>query len=226
MFSYYGRKSKIVKHYPPPTYSKIIECFAGSAVYSLEHFQKDVILVERYDVLVRLWEWLINEAEPRDIISLPVVNVGDDLRKFETLSEEERDLMGFCLNRGSATPKNKVGKFSDGWENTKKRIANDLYKIKHWKVLQASYEDITNQKATWFVDPPYQFGGKWYKHNTIDYRNLREFCLSREGQVIVCENTKADWIELKPLVKIQGAKNTNTIEAIWTNTIDSQTSLF
>ncbi|MEY4334061.1 MAG: hypothetical protein RLZZ196_2804 [Bacteroidota bacterium] len=40
--------------------------------------------------------------------------------------------------------------------------------------------------------------------------------MSRKGQIIVCENTKADWIELTPLVKIQGSKNTNTIEAIFT----------
>ena len=222
MFSYYGRKSKIVKHYPKPIFDKIIEPFAGSAAYSMMYFDKEVLLIEKYEVLVNLWGWLINEATEKEILALPKVNQGDIISDFEWLSKEEKWLMGLSLNRGSAQPKNKVAKFSDGWENVKKRIANDLYKIRHWKVIEGDYRDVENIEATWFIDPPYQFGGKWYKHKTIDYKDLRGYSKSRNGQVIVCENTKADWIELEPLVKIQGAKNTNTIEAMWTN-IEQQT---
>ena len=137
--------------------------------------------------------------------------------KFDWLCQEEKWLMGFSLNRGSAQPKNKVKKFSDGWENVKKRIANDLHKIRHWKIIEGDYRDVENIEATWFIDPPYQFGGQWYKHKTIDYNELNDYCKNRNGQVIVCENTKADWIELQPLVKIQDATNSNTTEAIWTN---------
>lgn len=217
MFSYYGRKSKIVKHYPKPIYDKIIEPFAGSAAYSMVHFKKEVLLIEKYDIIVKLWNWLINEATEKEILALPKVKQGDIIGDFEWLSKEEKWLMGFSLNRGSAQPKNKVAKFSDGWENVKKRIANDLHKIRHWEVIEGDYRDVKNIEATWFIDPPYQFGGKWYKHKTIDYKELSDYSKSRNGQVIVCENTKADWIELKPLVKIQGAKNTNTTEAIYTN---------
>ncbi len=42
MFSYYGSKSKIVKHYPPPEYDTIIEPFAGSARYALMYYNKNV----------------------------------------------------------------------------------------------------------------------------------------------------------------------------------------
>jgi len=35
MWSYYGSKSKVVKHYPKPKYDLIIEPFAGAAWYSV-----------------------------------------------------------------------------------------------------------------------------------------------------------------------------------------------
>ena len=54
MFSYYGSKSKLVKHYPPPTCNKIIEPLAGSARYALEYFEKDVLLVDAYEVIVEI----------------------------------------------------------------------------------------------------------------------------------------------------------------------------
>ena len=227
MFSYYGRKSKIIKHYPKPVHDKIIEPFAGSAAYSMIYFDRDVLLVEKYDLLVNLWNWLIKEATEKDILDLPKVKQGVLISDFEWLSKEEKWLMGFCLNRGSSQPKNKVAKFSDGWENVKKRISGDLHKIRHWNVVGADYKDIENVPATWFIDPPYQYGGKWYKHKSINYTELLEYSKSRNGQVIVCENTKADWIDLIPLVRIQGAKNSNTTEALWTNCLeDTQLEFF
>jgi len=37
------------------------------------------------------------------------------------------------------------------------------------------------------------------------------------GQIIVCENTKADWLPFLPMKKIQGAAQSFTTEAIWSN---------
>src|SRR5690606_8192533 len=95
-----------------------------------------------------------------------------------------------------------------GWtENKKKYIADNLFKIRHWKVALKEYKDIENINATWFIDPPYQFGGKYYRHRKIDYVYLKDWCLSRKGQVIVCENSKANWMEFKPLVNIFGQRH-------------------
>ena len=58
MFSYYGRKSKIVDYYPPPKHKRIIEPFAGSARYSLKYWQNDVLLVDKYDVIIKIWNRL------------------------------------------------------------------------------------------------------------------------------------------------------------------------
>ena len=45
-------------YYPPPKNVKIIEPFAGSAKYSLKYWQNDVILVDKYDVVINIWKWL------------------------------------------------------------------------------------------------------------------------------------------------------------------------
>lgn len=64
MFYYYGRKKQIAKYYPLPNYNIIVEPFAGSAAYSLysNYWNRDVILIEKDEKVVNIWEWLINEA--------------------------------------------------------------------------------------------------------------------------------------------------------------------
>jgi site-specific DNA-adenine methylase len=213
MFSYYGSKSKLVNYYPKPTKDLIIEPFAGSARYSLKYWDKDVIINEKYKVVFDVWKWL-QKCSENDILKLPTPKPKEDIRNYR-LSEEELNFMGFIINRGSASPKNKVGKFSDGLPNTLKRVASNLKKIRHWEVRYGCYTDLDNKQATWFIDPPYQFGGKYYTENEINFKDLSKWCKNRNGEIIVCENTKADWIELQPLKKIQGSNNTNTTEAVF-----------
>ena len=215
MFSYYGSKSKIVDYYPPPKHKRIIEPFAGSARYSLKYWQNDVLLVDKYPVIVGIWNYLI-QATKSDILALPDLKTGDNVDTFN-ISQEEKWLIGFCINGGSAQPK-KTAKDYNTWGEAKIRIADDVQKIKHWKVILGSYEDLENEEATWFIDPPYQFGGEWYVKSTknIDFYKLAEWCQGRKGQVIVCENTKADWLPFKPMVEMQGTMF-RTTEAIWSN---------
>ena len=78
MFSYYGSKSKIVDCYPKPKFDKIIEPFAGSARYSLKWFDRDVLLVDKYEVIVNTWKWL-QGCSPNDIKKLPVMKLGETL---------------------------------------------------------------------------------------------------------------------------------------------------
>jgi 16S rRNA G966 N2-methylase RsmD len=215
MFSYYGSKSKIVDLYPKPKHDKIIEPFAGSARYSLKYFDRDVLLVDKYEVIVKIWHYL-QQASPADILGLPNVANGQSLNVFN-LSKEENYLIGFCINGGSAQPKKTAKDFST-WNEQKHIIAKSLYKIKHWKIELGSYEDIPNQPAAWFIDPPYQYGGEWYvkSNKTINYQELGEWCQSRSGQVIVCENTKADWLPFYAMRELTGQMY-KTVEAIWSN---------
>ena len=215
MWSYYGSKTKLVDLYPPPKTDKIIEPFCGSAKYSLKYWNKQVLLMDKYSVVVELWKWLQKQTRS-EILDLPNMGKGDDLRLLD-LPKEAKYLIGFCINRGSTAPKNIASGFNN-WNEDKIRIADNVFKIKHWEIVQGSYEDLPNEKATWFIDPPYEFGGEHYKESTanIDFGKLADWCKSRNGQVIVCENTKAQWLDFKPMKDFFGAYSTTT-EAIWSN---------
>lgn len=216
MWTYYGTKKKIAKYYPKPEYDVIVEPFCGAAQYSLfgENWKKQVYLIDKYEIITRVWQYLI-QATKEQILNLPDMQEGDNVDNFKQLIDEERWLLGFCINPASAIPK-KTTRQRNHWNKDKVNIAESLYKIKHWKVKCDDYKNVKNVKATWYIDPPYKFGGIYYRMNnkTIDYSDLAEWCKSRNGQVIVCENTKADWLEFKPLVNLKGQLH-ETTEAIW-----------
>lgn len=226
MFSYYGSKSKIVDCYPKPKYGKIIEPFAGSARYSLKWFDRDIHLIDKWEVIIKIWHYL-QQASPKDIMGLPEPRYKEDIRDLN-ISDEERALLSFLVARGVATQCYIVQKFSN-IDIDKKRIANNLFKIRHWKIKQGDYRDAENQDATWFIDPPYQFGGHKYHCKKIDYTHLSKWSQERQGQVIVCENTKATWMPFKPVIQFAGAWDSAT-EGIWsnkrTNFDDEQQNLF
>jgi site-specific DNA-adenine methylase len=218
MFSYYGSKSKIVKYYPPPKYDKIIEPFAGSARYALLYWENEVTILDKNVEVIKTWQWL-QKCSSNDILKLPKLTTGLDIRKCN-LSDEERTFLSFLVASGG--PSNIVTKFMDynhGNQKVYARIADQLEHIRHWNIIQGSYTDLENQEATWFIDPPYMFGGERYSESNkqINFQELAEWCKNRNGQVIVCENTKADWLPFKPLLRIQGATQSNTVEAIWSN---------
>jgi len=221
MFSYYGSKSKLVNYYPKPTKDLIIEPFAGSARYALKYYDRDVLLVDKYDIIVNIWKY-VQSASKNDILKmhLLVPKEKQSLDEFDFDCIEQKQLLGFMIKAGSSRPALTPSKMrlKDDYINTQiKQVAEITSKIKHWKIICGSYDEIENHDATWFIDPPYQFGGEHYpmSNKDIDYKHLAEWCKNRNGQIIVCENTKADWMEFKPLKKIQGASNTNTTEAIF-----------
>jgi len=216
MWSYYGSKSKIVHLYPAPIYPKIIEPFAGTARYSLRYYDRDILLVDKYDVIVDIWKWL-QKATKEEILSLPMLD------KNELIPDEiqgvQRDFLGFLVVGGASKPQFKVTSF-DGVNvpNDLKRTAKQLFKIRKWEIKLGDYFAVPNQEATWFIDPPYQFGGDGYviSNKDLDYQELAEWCKSRKGQVIVCENSKADWLPFKPLKILHGQVH-KTQEVIWSN---------
>jgi site-specific DNA-adenine methylase len=223
MFSYYGGKSKVIDLYHVPKYGKIIEPFAGSARYALKYWDRDVLLVDKYDVIVKLWQWL-QKCSVSDIMGLPDVRTGQSLDDFN-LSQEEKWLIGFCINRGSAQPK-KTAKEFNSWGENRKYISDQLFKIRDWTIRAGDYTEVGNEAATYFVDPPYQFGGEWYVegNGNMDYAALAQWCETRNGQVIVCENTKARWLPFSPL-KGMGGQLHKTTEAVWYNDVQ-QLSMF
>ena len=209
MFSYYGTKKKIAKHYPKPHYDTIIEPFCGAAMYSLhdDNWQKNVILYDKYDKVYIAWKWLINSTID-DIKNLPDLTEKLNLDQIN-ISNEERILLGFYANPASAVPKKTVTqRGAKSWERHKNHLIDNLHKIKHWKIYNEDYKNIENKKATWFIDPPYQVGGQYYhsssNNSKIDYNELKKWCLSREGEIIICENSNSNWMEFKPLIELKG----------------------
>lgn len=223
MWSYYGSKRKIANKYPAPKHKIVIEPFAGAAWYSVLHRSKDVWLNEKYDVIYGIWDWLINKATPLEILNNADFVCGQDVRGL-SVEQHHKNLIGFCINRGSSSPCNIVqgwscqSKSRPDWASTAsfqlRRIANLVKEIKHWRVDFGHYEKIPNIEATWFIDPPYQYGGNRYCESDIDYKKLSEWCLSRKGQVIVCENSKADWLDFVAVGETVGQRH-KTVECVW-----------
>lgn len=220
MWSYYGSKLKIINKYPIPIYDTIIEPFAGAAQYSLKYFDREVILIDKYELIIKLWQWL-QRCSTKDILSLPYIELGKSVSEYSFDCEEAKWLVGFIIAAGVSSPR----KHASRWRTTlrphaqeykKIEIANSLYKIKHWKFICGDYQNIENQTATWFIDPPYQVGGEQYKYSNklIDYQQLSSWCKSRCGEVIVCENANANWMEFLPIQNLQGVRK-QTMECMY-----------
>lgn len=220
MWSYYGTKAKIIGSYPKPMFNKIIEPFAGAARYSLKYFDRDIVLVDKYETIIKIWKWL-QQCSKKDILDLPNdIENGKKISDYN-LCDEANLFMGFLIGVASQSPRDKPSPWASKKGKLKRQlkfVANSLFKIKHWKIVLGEYNQIANEKATWFIDPPYQHGGHIYveSNKNINYQELAKWCVFREGQVIVCENTKADWLPFYPIRKMKGSMF-NTTEAIWSN---------
>lgn len=218
MLSYYGSKVKLAKYYPLPKYDLIIEPFAGMGHYSMLHWRKQIHLNDIYSDLVEIWNYL-QFATQEQILNLPQLKKGDDIRRLD-LPRVERNLLGFMIHRGVSSPVNIYTGWaaeSDEVERTKKRIINNFHKIRHFKITNKDYRELENVEATWFIDPPYQYGKVYkYVYHHMDYDELADWCRSRKGQVIVCENHPAAWLDFKYFKQFYGQRK-ETTELIWTN---------
>lgn len=222
-FSYFGSKFRLAKYYPAPICDEIIEPFAGSAGYALKYPEKTVTLYEIYEPIVELWDYLIHVSEA-EILSLPTgeFNKENPIDAVVKCSAA-KTLMGFWLTESqTSASRYPLSKSRGGnWTDKKKAsIANQLKYIRHWKIEKLSFDQIPNRRATWYVDPPYEKAGKRYRHNKIDYKVLGEWCQSREGQTIVCEQEPAQWLaftHLETTRTIRNASNKHYKELIWHN---------
>jgi hypothetical protein len=232
---YYGGKWRAAPHYPAPKHGMIIEPFAGAAGYSLRHYRHRVVLIEKYDVIVEIWRYLIRTSAA-EILAIPTVDHVDELPAW--VPQAARWLVGFAMNAATAVPCKQLSsgrkrmreqnrKF-EGWSPAmRERVASQVEHIRHWIVIQGEYHCTnTNIPITWFIDPPYQVAGIHYKHSSrdLDFDVLGDWCRSRRGQTIVCENDGATWLPFEQFLDIPaGAMNKSAVrsragksaEAIW-----------
>ena len=227
-FSYYGSKWTLAPKYPTPQHGTIIEPFAGSACYSLLYPDRDVVLIERDDKVAGVWRYLI-AASAEDVLSLPLLDPGESARDLP-VCQEAQWLIGFWLRQAVSAPCvvmpdtawSRRHPMSHWGERIRARIASQVDRIRHWRVIEGDYTDSPNVEAAWFVDPPYQGrAGSYYRQKFDRFDELAAWCRDRRGQVVVCENAGATWLPFEPLATIQTTSTPDgrrkTREAVWTN---------
>jgi len=218
MFSYFGSKFNIARYYPAPRYPLIIEPFCGAAWYSLHH-GGNVWLNDINWRVVEMWRWMIG-ATPEQVEALPDPEPGDDIAKFN-LPRPQRMLLSHSMNKGSQYGKRTYSGWAaedDAVGAFKRRLLQYLPMIRNWKVTHQDYRKLENIEACWFIDPPYQHSGHHYPHPIKDYGDLADWCRTRKGQVIVCEDDFADWLPFKPFKRVKwGRMKYSRLEVIWTN---------
>lgn len=214
MFYYYGRKKQFVRLYPAPLFDCLIEPFAGSAAYALHgtNWKKEVVLVEKDERVAAIWKWLINEATAQEISRMPDLHVGERTSEFLHIIHAATK-MAFAYKTIKVTPV-----LARNWEISKRHMARDLHKVKHWKIVTGDYQQAPEVEATWFIDPPYKSSpGQGYKHGSsdLDYKALAKWVHSRKGQVICCEGEFGDYLEFAPLRDCKGVAGKSSKEVMY-----------
>lgn len=215
-FCYYGGKWRAAPRYPFPRYGKIVEPFAGAAGYATRYSNLDVTLIERDPVIAALWRFLIS-AKPSEIERIPLLGHDQTVDDLGGVPVEARWLVGFWLNKGASAPmlspstwmKSGTRPNSYWGSVVRSRIASQVDKIKHWKIVEGSYEYALLDRATWFVDPPYDGAGRHYRFWQVDYPKLAQWVRALPGFVIACENDGATWLPFKPFAVIRANPSKN-----------------
>lgn len=237
-FSYYGGKWRVALDYPKPQHRTLIEPFAGAAGYATRYPHLNVVLLDKDPRICALWDYLIHVSE-KEILELPLIGLDQNIHDFP-IPPEAKDLIGFWLNKGATSPGKQPSKWmrsqlrpNSYWGKTiRERIAKQVGQIRHWQIQCESYEKAPDLRATWFIDPPYQQAGIYYKESAknLDFQLLGQWCQERKGQVMVCEQEGANWLPFVPFRSIKSTEGTHgkhrSLEVLWTQEDNPFVELF
>lgn len=209
MFYYFGRKGRLAPHYPTPEFDLVIEPFAGSMAYTLHHRPKRAIGIDIDPQVVKVWN-RVCKLTPAKLLNYPEPSIGD--------RTADRFAMMAAGSHGTTRASDYL------WTERMQRDLRKQKKLAARSVEYArscidyrlgDYHEAPDIEATWFIDPPYQRVHRGYERWNLDYDELAEWCKTRRGQVIVCEQDGADWLPFEPLQEIRGTTNKQTTEMAW-----------
>ncbi len=228
--SYYGSKWRAATRYPAPTYPLVIEPFAGAAGYSLRYDVERALLLEKDARIAGIWQYLI-ASTPEDVLQLPLLGLDEHIDSLPPCDLNGRELIRAWLQGGARNAKSTFSSMAKNnlrknphtpsfWGAAcRSRLAAQVTSLKGWTIINGDYRRAPDVEATWFIDPPYNnAAGRVYNHHAIDYKELGEWCRTRRGQVIVCENMGADLLPFRPLYAMKNNWNgsvKHTVEAVW-----------
>jgi hypothetical protein len=238
-FSFYGGKSRIAHLYPVPKHDLIIEPFCGGASYSLLHGEGRSVWINDADPKVYgMWTFLRDQLPDWLERIPPSVSVG--VRASELVPGAPEGLVSILqaeANQGTQGARGVHDQVTSMgakcWPRLQRKLQWAHEKVQGWKITNLPFAAVAdetsnqpNPTATWFIDPPYNnAAGARYRQQVDDYAELRDFCLSRTGQVIVCEGEGAAWLPFQPLVERRGVRSryqTSTArEFIWTAELEA-----
>jgi site-specific DNA-adenine methylase len=227
-FAYYGAKHGLASKYPRPTRSLIIEPFAGSAGYACYWARRmpvQVMLCDADEYIVRLWRRLqtMTHAEVDAAIDTALASerTTEPLVAFSGGGSSVAGIVAGYDRK--VTPR----MYRDGTTLVRRRIHRTLPHIRDWTIIHGTYSDLPDIEATWYIDPPYrphssesaQLAGNAYTHGAqrIDYDQLAHWCENRRGQVIVCEQSPADWLPFTTLADQNNGSSRPSVrtEVVW-----------
>ena len=219
---------------PPRCGSLIVEPFAGSAGYSLRYgADREVLLVDLDPVIVMVWDYLI-KAHPDELLDMPDIDPDATVDDYG-MSEAQRALVGFWLNKGTPHPCKRPSSWARryperrGWsEKTRARLAAQVPRIRKWRVVHGDYTNADVGDADYHIDPPYQKAGRRYRcgSTNVCYNSLAEGCAALQGRVHVCEAAGADWLPFEPFRKTKASTRDGarfSLEVLWRNEMPTQT---
>lgn len=234
-FKHFGSKARLAAILPPPRHRTIIEPFAGSAAYSVQHAtpKHDVLLFDTDERVCIVWDYLIH-ASPADIMALPVDHflAGGDIRELSLPRAEFLLIQRWLAMSGTHSHRLapcllKSGDNPTIWgPKVRARLSRQVEKIRHWKIEQAPYTSAPDIEAHWHIDPPYEgnaVGFGEYKCPPLDYVALAEWCRARNGNVTVHEQHGATWLPFETLRaehatgRMVGDDRITAHEVVWTN---------
>lgn len=211
MFPYFGRKARHAGKYPAPAFPLVIEPFAGSMAYTAHHRPQMGIGIEADSRVVDLWHRGVSMGLLGSTLVPPAQGstTSDLLVKLASYSEHS-------LTSGDMKVSSRMLR---DWDSVVRRMAEvGSWAADHVLYTLGDWKHAPNVEATWFIDPPYQYANRrGYKHGAsgVDFAALAEFCKTRRGQVIVCEQQGADWLPFEPLYELGSHRGARSTEVVW-----------